>query len=260
MDSEVSFKEKVMELLSNSNDGRAVNVTKTALTKLKVNQLRELLDAVGSDVRGNKGALVDRILALIKQDDENSELFDIVERLGDGPVDRKNVARMTRLKHKEKEQGPITEAQLAAMQTSTESSLNLFSKVFSSPHEVARLLVDAKADDVVIIDVSGRCAFTDYMVIASGRSHQLVHMLASATLHELKQRCKEVAPEVSPVIEGKDDPNPEWLVVDAGSVVIHIFHEDSRREYDLEGLWGNADTITRVAMPYSVETLRTITA
>ena len=76
-----------------------------------------------------------------------------------------------------------------------------FHQVFQ-PQEVANLLLEARGDDVCIIDVRHRCPFTDYMVLATARSQRLVHMLAAAVLHELKGRCREVAPGVAPGVEG----------------------------------------------------------
>jgi ribosomal silencing factor RsfS len=60
---------------------------------------------------------------------------------------------------------------------------------------------------------------------------------------QLKQRCKKVAPGKAPSVEGLGSnayENSEWLVVDAGSVVAHVFEEDARREYDIEGLWAGS--------------------
>ena len=53
-----------------------------------------------------------------------------------------------------------------------------------------------------IIDVRGRCPFTDFMVLGTARSQRLAGMLAGAVLHALKARAREVAPGVSPAIEG----------------------------------------------------------
>lgn len=234
------------------------NVTKTALMKLKVNVLRGILEEVDSDPRGNKAALVERILDEIRKDKENMEVKSVAPHLGSGVASRKAIVKFSRLKdiqdgtHKT----PI-------MQTQTTVPIHepsAFSRVFNGPDEVAKLLVDANATDVVIIDVRGTCSFTDYMILASGRSHQMVHMLAHAVFHELKTRTREVAPGVSPSVEGSDDSTPEWLVVDAGSIVAHIFHEDHRSEYDLEGLWGGDDSsnITRVALPQTRLTRDTI--
>jgi len=221
--------------------------------KLKLNVLREILKCVGMDDRGNKSTLIERVLNEIKNDEVNEHAERMLDSLGDGEASRKDLLRMSNMAAKRRnKETTLTEGELktnlASISTASPKS---YLKVFSSPCDLAKLLVDARANDVVIIDVNGKCAFTDYMVVASARSHQLVQILAEAMLHEVKQRCKEVAPGVYPVIEGGDVSSPEWLVVDAGSIVVHIFHEDSRYEYDLEGLWGTDDNILRVAMPAS---------
>ena len=249
------------EELRSAHEGKQVNITKTALMKLKVNVLRGMLETVGGDTRGNKAAIVDRILGAIKEDFEQEKMQEVADYVGEGLIQRRKIFRLMRLK--EKAQGkynqPVSQEELETSLAEAASPNNIYSKAFSSPHEVAKLLVDARADDVVIIDVTGdRCSFTDYMVVASASSHQLVHMMASAVLYELKQRCKEVAPGVYPTIEGVDDPNPNWLVIDAGSIVVHVFHEDARSEYDLEGLWGRSDTVTRVAATVSTHNLNTL--
>lgn len=166
-------------------------------------------------------------------------------------------------------------------------------------------------------------------------SQRLVQQIAGGVLHQLKQRCKEVAPGVHPSIEGskvwgraqragvciaacgavcqgmlgpllpglgvlsypsnqaprrgplhcwsaclnphlpsqpqlaakllfhpRSQEESEWMVVDAGSVVVHVFLEGWREEYDLEGLWGAPDgsNVRRLAPRQAVQTLHTITA
>lgn len=181
----------------------------------------------------------------------------------EGFVTRTQLDRAARLRAREAispEDVGISNQQLLQAQAEANTNAAAYAHVFSSPHDVARLLVEARADDIAIIDVRGHCTFTDYMVLATGRSPQLIHMLAQGVLGELKRRCQEVAPGVAPAIEGAEDSNPQWLVVDAGSVVVHIFGENARREYDLEGLWGTGSNVTRVATPkrHRVETLQTM--
>lgn len=67
------------------------------------------------------------------------------------------------------------------------------------------------------------------------------HELSGWCCAQLKERCAEVAPGKVPSVEGlgsSADDNADWLVVDAGSVVAHIFEENARELYDIEGLWG----------------------
>lgn len=240
---------RVMDELETHKVSKSGNVTKTALMKLKVNVLRGILEGADADPRGNKAALVERILDEIRKDTENVQVESVAPHLGTGVASRKAIVKFSRLKDIQhgKSKTPV-------MQTHSTVPIHepaQFSRVFSGPDEVAKLLVDANGNDVAIIDVRGTCSFTDYMVVASGQSYQMVHMLAQSVFHELKTRTMEVAPGVSPSIEGSDDSNPEWLVVDAGSIVVHVFHEDHRTEYDLEGLWGGEDSsnVIRVAMP-----------
>ena len=252
--SHLSLERRVHDALLEANNGKSVNITKTAVMKLKVNALREILKSTGMDDRGNKSALVERVLNEIKNDEVNEQAEQMLDSLGEGLASRKELLRVSNLaaKRRNKESSSLDEKDLQANLASISSaSPKSYLKVFSSPYDLAKMLVDARADDVVIIDVNGKCAFTDYMVIASARSHQLVQILAGAVLHEVKQRCKEVAPGVYPVIEGGDVSSPDWLVVDAGSIVVHVFHEDSRDEYNLEALWGTEENIMRVAMPAS---------
>ncbi len=67
---------------------------------------------------------------------------------------------------------------------------------------------------------------------------------------QIKERCKEVAPGVVPSVEGLGTSsynNSEWLVVDCGSVVAHVFEQDSRKEYDLDTMWGCQEKSVEVA-------------
>ncbi|KAK9907514.1 hypothetical protein WJX75_005118 [Coccomyxa subellipsoidea] len=109
--------------------------------------------------------------------------------------------------------------------------------------EVAQMLRDAKTDDVRVLDVRKRdCDFTDEFVIATARSKLHAQTAAQAIVYQLKQRCKEVAPGIVPTVEGlgtDSSANAQWLVVDCGSVVAHVFeHGDARGEYDLDSMWG----------------------
>lgn len=227
-----------------------------------MDQLRLQLEALNGDVRGNKAALVQRLLQAVEDDDAATTVAAVVSVMGEGELSRKEMARQGRvLAMRGSGSGAhgLPETQFKQLQEATVSNPAPFTRAFSSPHDVARLLADARAEDVTIVDVRGHCTFTDYMVIATGRSFRTVHMLAAAVLHELKRRCAEVAPDVPPAVEGDGDPNPEWLVVDAGSVVVHIFAEGARQEYDLEGLWGRGNNVTHVAprVP-SMQTLDTM--
>jgi ribosome silencing factor RsfS/YbeB/iojap len=257
-----SVREVVMQALE-THVGRGTNLNKTALGKIKIDALRDVLRAIDSDARGNKASLVARVLDEVRKDDEDTRAEEVAGALGTGPASRKQMIKLQRSKSDAYRRLPVAQdtATLhaangtARSEEASEEALNVqYTRVFGSPDDVAQILVDANATDVVMINVRGKCAFTDHMIISSAPSHQSVHMVAGAVLHELKQRCKEVAPGIAPSVEGADDPSPDWLVVDAGSIVVHVFHEDSRATYDLEGLWSARDksNVTRVAMRHKM--------
>ncbi len=91
-------------------------------------------------------------------------------------------------------------------------------------------LDDMKAKDVVKIDVRGRSSVTDYMMVASGNSKRHV----SAVAQDLVDKLKEAG--IRPLgVEGQDVG--DWVLVDVGSVVVHVMMPDARSFYDIERLW-----------------------
>lgn len=100
--------------------------------------------------------------------------------------------------------------------------------------EVIALLEDAKADDIVTIELAGKSSVADYMVIASGRSDRHVGAIAD----QLMKRLKEIKYGTLRV-EGQ--PQNDWVLVDIGDVVVHVFRPEVRDFYNLEKMW-MADT------------------
>jgi ribosome-associated protein len=99
--------------------------------------------------------------------------------------------------------------------------------------------IDRKAVGIEILDVSGRVDYADFLVIMTGRSDRHVHAIASGI--EEAMAAKRVAP-IS--IEGLTAAT--WVLLDFGDVVVHVFQEDARMLYDIEGLWIDA---SRVPVP-----------
>jgi len=94
-------------------------------------------------------------------------------------------------------------------------------------------LDDDKAEGVVVIDLADKTSIADYMVVASGRSSRQVTTLAD----HLAERIKAV--QKHPVsIEGKT--HGDWVLVDAGDVIVHLFRPEVRAFYGLEKMWGAA--------------------
>lgn len=109
-----------------------------------------------------------------------------------------------------------------------------------SGEELARLCVKAalekKAEDPVIIDVRKLCSFTDFFVILTGRSTRHVQGLAETIEAEL--RTKKLSTSNA---EGLKEGT--WVLLDYSDVVVHIFYAETRRFYDIEGLWHDAPRI-----------------
>lgn len=94
-------------------------------------------------------------------------------------------------------------------------------------------LEDDKADDAVVIDLEGKTTIADAMIIASGRSARQVGAMADHLLQKLK------AADVRPLeMEGRT--HGDWVLIDAGDVVVHLFRPEVRAFYGLEKMWGDA--------------------
>jgi ribosome-associated protein len=110
-----------------------------------------------------------------------------------------------------------------------------------SSKELARLCtraaIDKKAENPVILDVRKLCSFADFFVIISGRSTRHVQGLAETIDSEL--RSKMLSPSTA---EGLNEGT--WVLLDYNDVVVHIFYSETRKFYDLEGLWHDAPRIS----------------
>lgn len=95
---------------------------------------------------------------------------------------------------------------------------------------VLDILDDAKALDVISIDLAGKSAIGDHMVIASGRSHRHVGAIADQVVRKLKESGHGRAK-----VEGL--PNCDWVLIDTGDVIVHIFRPEVRDFYNLEKIW-----------------------
>ncbi len=97
----------------------------------------------------------------------------------------------------------------------------------------ARLAVDFKALDLVVLDVSGLSSFADFFVICSGKSSRQVQGISDNIQESLRKEG------IRPLgVEGNREG--QWVLMDYGDVIIHVFYEPVRLLYDLESLWSEA--------------------
>jgi len=106
---------------------------------------------------------------------------------------------------------------------------------------VLTAVMGKKALDIIVLDVSGLTSLADSFIICSGRSNRQVTAIAEFIRTDLKQQG------VAPLsIEGLQEGH--WVLMDYGDIVIHVFYDDVRRFYDLEGLWSDAPRIRTRAL------------
>jgi len=95
---------------------------------------------------------------------------------------------------------------------------------------ILKSLDDDKAEEVVQIDLRGKSSIGDYMVIASGRSSRQVSSIAEKLADRLKQDHARLCK-----VEGKE--TGDWVLIDTGDVIVHIFRPEVREFYQLEKMW-----------------------
>jgi ribosome-associated protein len=95
-------------------------------------------------------------------------------------------------------------------------------------------LEDSKAENIVSIDIQGKSSLGDYMVVASGRSHRHVAAVADHLMRTLKDAGLGTAR-----VEGL--AGADWVLVDAGDIIVHVFRPEVREFYNIEKMWQAPD-------------------
>jgi ribosome-associated protein len=99
-------------------------------------------------------------------------------------------------------------------------------------------LDDMKAEETVTIDLRGKSAYSDYMIITSGRANRHVGAIAENVTKALKETgIKNLH------VEGI--PNCDWVLIDSGDVIVHVFRPEVREFYNLERLWTQTPATAR---------------
>ena len=124
--------------------------------------------------------------------------------------------------------GPSTIVTLSNMSATTAPDTGSLHRL------VMHSLDEDQAQDVVSIPLEGKSSIADHMVIASGRSTRQVAAIATHLAERLKKHGHG-----NPRIEGL--PAADWVLIDAGDVVVHLFRPEVRSFYNLERMWGFGD-------------------
>ncbi|MBD1174161.1 ribosome silencing factor [Pelagibacterales bacterium SAG-MED01] len=95
---------------------------------------------------------------------------------------------------------------------------------------IIQTLNNNKARDIISIDLKDKSSMADYMIIASGTSSRHIQSLSEQVLYKLKDNGI-----IDSKIEGKD--SNEWKLVDGIDLIVHIFHPEKRKFYELEKMW-----------------------
>ena len=125
----------------------------------------------------------------------------------------------------------------AVSRASARRAPDTISKVRPDAEEILRLVLtrvdDMKAEDTVTIDLTGKTSIADAMVVTSGRSNRHVTSIADSAIEGL-----EKAGVKGLRVEGKR--NGDWVLIDAGDVIVHVFRPEVRAFYDLEKMWAGS--------------------
>ena len=97
-------------------------------------------------------------------------------------------------------------------------------------NEIENILNDNKATEIKSVNLKNKTSIADFMIIASGNSARHIQALSEKLINELKKKginnCR---------LEGRD--SKDWKLIDAMDIIIHIFHPEKRKFYDLERMW-----------------------
>jgi ribosome-associated protein len=106
-------------------------------------------------------------------------------------------------------------------------------------HRIVEIASDKKGNDIVMLRTAELTTMADFFVICSGRSDRQVAALSGAIVDELRKEG------IRPLgMEGRE--SSRWVLLDYGSVIVHVFAPEEREYYGLERLWGKAVQVVRI--------------
>jgi len=103
-------------------------------------------------------------------------------------------------------------------------------EIFQLKNEIENILDDNKAMEIISINLKDKTTIADFMIVASGNSSRHIQALSEILLDKLKKKginnCR---------LEGRN--SNDWKLIDASDIIVHIFHPEKRKFYDLEKMW-----------------------
>jgi ribosome-associated protein len=102
----------------------------------------------------------------------------------------------------------------------------------------ARTAAENRGQEVVVLNISQATPICDYFVIVTGQSRRQLHAICDEINRAFKQHGDARLGR-----EGYDGADSRWLLLDFGDIVVHLFDEETRKFYDLEGLWSDAERV-----------------
>ena len=106
-------------------------------------------------------------------------------------------------------------------------------------HTIINTLEEKKGEEILLIDINKMAAFTDYFIICTGTSDRMLDALVDSVVLSVSEKHR-----IKGHIEGK--PQSGWMVIDYGSILVHLFSPDQRDYYKLEELWHEGKVILHV--------------
>jgi ribosome-associated protein len=156
-------------------------------------------------------------------------------------VDTKGVSPLNREIAPKKHQTLAREVSADAEASTNDPNMGPGGRVTGIEDLILGRLDDDKAQDVVFIDLKGKSPVADGLVVASGRSQRHVGAMADRLLRALKEagygRCR---------VEGM--PSADWVLIDAGDVIVHLFRPEVRAFYNIEKIWSVEPPANRAAV------------
>ncbi|AJY47819.1 ribosome silencing factor [Martelella endophytica] len=125
---------------------------------------------------------------------------------------------------------PTLHAKSAANETALQSRNSGTHAADQALSAVLASLEDSKAEDIVTIDIRGKSALGDHMVVVSGRSNRHVMAICDHLVKDIKQSGAGV-----PKVEGQEAG--DWVLIDTGDVIVHVFRPEVREFYNIEKMW-----------------------